>query len=143
MNQAKWDQRYMDQAQLKASWSKDSVQVGAVIVTPDYLPVSDGFNGPPRGVDDEYFMQYKGAKLHAEENAILLARRDLRNHTIYIWPLMCCDHCAAMIAQVGITRVVIPYQEDNEVIRKWKPQFDVALEILQARKIKIDVLSYT
>lgn len=49
-----WPQRFLELAQLVASWSKDpSTQVGAVIVDANRRVVSLGYNGPPRGTSDD------------------------------------------------------------------------------------------
>jgi len=76
---SKWDSRFMDLARLVASWSKDpSTQVGAVIVDQDKRIVSTGFNGFPRCVNDSPVdREVKLLRtIHAEENALLFARRD-------------------------------------------------------------------
>ena len=52
----KWDMRFLELAALVATWSKDpSTQVGAVIVDSAKRIVSVGFNGAPRGVQEQLF----------------------------------------------------------------------------------------
>lgn len=106
----KWDARFIDLAKLVASWSKDpSTQVGAVIVDKDKRIVSTGFNGFPQGVDDE--ATDRDIKLlrtiHAEENALLFARRDVTGMTVYVTRPPCA-RCAAKLIQSGVSRVVYP-----------------------------------
>lgn len=106
----KWDTRFIDLAKLVASWSKDpSTQVGAVIVDKDKRIVSTGFNGFPQGVDDE--VTDRDIKLlrtiHAEENALLFARRDVTGMTVYVTRPPCA-RCAAKLIQSGVARVVYP-----------------------------------
>lgn len=106
----KWDTRFIDLAKLVASWSKDhSTQVGAVIVDKDKRIVSTGFNGFPQGVDDE--ASDRDIKLlrtiHAEENALLFARRDVTGMTVYVTHPPCA-RCAAKLIQSGVSRVVYP-----------------------------------
>lgn len=106
----KWDTRFIDLAKLVASWSKDpSTQVGAVIVDKDKRIVSTGFNGFPQGVDDE--ATDRDIKLlrtiHAEENALLFARRDVTGMTVYATRPPCA-RCAAKLIQSGVSRVVYP-----------------------------------
>lgn len=106
----KWDTRFIDLAKLVASWSKDpSTQVGAVIVDKDKRIVSTGFNGFPQGVDDE--ATNRDIKLlrtiHAEENALLFARRDVTGMTVYVTRPPCA-RCAAKLIQSGVSRVVYP-----------------------------------
>lgn len=113
---SKWDKRFMDMAFLVASWSKDpSTKVGAVIVDTNNRVVSLGYNGPPRGVEDDATID-RDTKLrrtiHAEKNAILFARGGTAGCTLYVTHHPC-GPCAAVIAQVGIDRVVIPSGEST------------------------------
>ena len=49
-----WDSRWMDMARLVGSWSKDrSRKCGAVIVDSRNVLVSIGWNGFPRGINDD------------------------------------------------------------------------------------------
>lgn len=105
---SKWDARHLHMAHEVARWSKDpSTQVGARITRGKIL-VSEGFNGPPVGMQDDPTIS-REAKLrrtiHAERNAILFAQRDLAGCTIYVTHHPCAP-CAAEIAQAGIKRVV-------------------------------------
>lgn len=105
---AKWDARHLHMAHEVAKWSKDpSTQVGARITRGKIL-VSEGFNGPPAGMQDDPAIDRETKlrrTLHAEQNAILYAHRDLTGCTIYVTHHPCA-RCAAQIAQVGIARVV-------------------------------------
>ena len=108
----KWDDYFMGLAHAAATKSKDpSTKVGAVVVDSERRIVSVGFNGPPRGTDDEYAYSYREFKLlrvlHAEENAILFAARPLMGCAIYVTNHPCA-HCAAVIVQSGIGRVMHP-----------------------------------
>ena len=48
----KWDYRFLEQACLTASWSKDPIkQVGCVLIDEQRRIVSTGYNGPPRDVE--------------------------------------------------------------------------------------------
>jgi dCMP deaminase len=100
-----------------ATRSKDpSTQVGAVIVRPDRTIAAVGYNGFPRGVDDEpERYAHRPTKLlmtvHAETNAILTAREPLHGCTIYVAPLHPCAACAGVIVQAGIARVVTPWSK--------------------------------
>jgi len=120
-----WDKKYLRLARFVANdWSKDPrTQTGAVIAeTYTNYPVSIGFNGFARGVDDtpeRYANRELKHKmvLHCERNAIIFARRDLSNCTLYTWPLMSCSVCASMVIQAQIKRVVAPFVDDPVVIR--------------------------
>lgn len=108
---SKWDARMLAVASLISGWSKDpSTGVGAVIVDPQNRVVSMGFNGFPRAVEDSASaMLDRDEKLrrtiHAEDNALLFARRDVAGCSIYVTHPPCA-RCAAKIIQACIVRVV-------------------------------------
>lgn len=115
-----WHHRFLCLAAHVAQWSRDpDKKVGAVVVRPDKTIASLGFNGFPRGVeDDDARYQNKELKrelvMHAETNAILHAREPLHGYTLYVWPLLPCARCTATIIQAGIAHVVtIPLKEDS------------------------------
>lgn len=137
----KWDQRFMEMARLVASWSKDpSSKVGAVIAKGKFV-VSVGFNGFPQGIaDTAERLENREIKyptiLHAEVNAILSARQDIRGCTLYVTHYMPCPQCAAVIVQSGITRIVYTPSENE----RWgKPPLSKAM--FQEVGIKLDMLS--
>jgi dCMP deaminase len=139
----KWDMRFLELARLVASWSKDpSTQVGAVIADEKNRIVSLGFNGFARGVADlpgrldDRETKYK-IVLHAEENALLFAGRDLAGYTIYTWPLMPCAACMSRIIQNGIKRVV-SVQSD---IPRWQENFRLSEELAKETSVDITLLS--
>lgn len=105
----KWDRRFLQLAEMVSTWSKDpSTKVGAVI-TNNKRVISLGFNGFASGLDDSKIndRDYKIQNvLHAEDNCILFAQKDLSQHTIYTWPFQPCARCSNKIIQVGIKRVV-------------------------------------
>ncbi len=115
----KWDRRFMDMARLVASWSKDpSSKVGAVITRGKFV-VSVGFNGFPKGIADTADrLENREIKyptiLHAEVNAILSARQDIRGCCLYATPYMPCPQCAAVVVQSGITRIVFTPSENEK-----------------------------
>lgn len=111
----------MGLAKLSALRSKDpSTQVGACIVDADHKVVSIGYNGMPRGVDDEVIPWGHGEGLeskylyvcHAEFNAILNTRNGsaLQGCSIYV-TLFPCNECAKAIVQTGIKEVV--FEDDK------------------------------
>lgn len=123
--QAKWDRRFLDLAQLVSTWSKDpSTKVGAVIVD-DVRIVSLGYNGFAQAMPDlpEHYenRDEKYSRIvHAEMNAITLARATVKGMTLYTYPLMPCDRCAVQVIQAGITRVVAP-TVTGELAERWEP----------------------
>lgn len=116
-----WDEYFMGIAKLSAMRSKDpSTTVGACIVDNNHKVVSIGYNGMPRGVDDNLIPWGHGQGLmskylyvcHAEFNAILNTRDGsaLNGCTIYV-TLFPCNECAKAIIQVGIKKII--YLDDK------------------------------
>ncbi|BCG66155.1 dCMP deaminase [Pseudomonas phage vB_PaeS-Yazdi-M] len=63
---SKWDRRFIELAEQVASWSKGPrKRIGAAIVRPDRSIASLGYNGPPRGFDDEAFLRMTREEQHA------------------------------------------------------------------------------
>lgn len=114
-NYIDWDTYFMMIAKVSGFRSKDpNTQVGACIINDDKKIVSCGYNGAPRGLNDEKmpwnrdgdFIHSKYAYVcHAELNAILNSNTDLRGTTIYV-DLFPCNECAKAIIQAGIKEVV-------------------------------------
>ncbi len=111
-----WDEYFMGVSILSGRRSKDpSTQVGACIIDQDKKIIATGYNGAPRGIDDEDFpwsregdfLDTKYAYVcHAELNAILNATtQNLKGCTIYV-ALFPCNECAKSIIQSGIKKVV-------------------------------------
>ena len=125
---SKWDSRFLDMAKLVASWSKDpSTQAGAVIVNKDKIVVSVGFNGFASSMPDseEYYnnREEKYSRIiHAEMNAVLFAKSDLKDCTLYVYPFLTCDRCFVHATQAGIKRIVAPKVSVDKAVR-WGEAF--------------------
>jgi dCMP deaminase len=124
----KWDLRFLAMAQLVGSWSKDpSTKCGCVIANGKVM-ISTGYNGYPVGVEDNLISvsdlrEDKLIKtLHAEENAILYARQNLSECTLYVTPFQPCAHCSAVIIQSGIKEVVVGMVDGLDFAR-WEHSF--------------------
>ena len=110
----KWHNRFMEMAELIATWSKDaSTKVGAVVVGENKEIRSTGYNGMVRGIDDnipersERPIKYDFFE-HAERNAVYnacLIGASLKGCVIYVTAMPCPD-CARAIIQSGIKMVV-------------------------------------
>ena len=111
-----WDEYFMGIAQLSAMRSKDpNTQVGACIVSKENKILSMGYNGFPKGCDDDVFPWNREGDLenskyayvtHSELNAILNYRGgSLEGAKIYV-ALFPCNECAKAIIQAGIRTVV-------------------------------------
>ena len=129
----KWDMRFLEMAELVASWSKDpSTQVGAVIVRPETrVVVGVGYNGFPRGVPDseEHYNDRKEKYprvVHAEANAILSASSSVRGCHIYVTRLLPCADCAGFIIQSGIKEVITDCSGDAY---RWAEQHNIAMDM--------------
>lgn len=112
-SQESWLDHYYALANLVATRSKDpSKKVGAVIIDEYRRVVSTGFNGFPRGVNDDplrYSLKATKYKLivHSEANAILSAAVPVIGFTIVTTKFPCSD-CTKLIIQSGIKRVFSP-----------------------------------
>ena len=110
----KWDLRFIELAEYIATWSKGPrKRIGSIIVRADRSIASLGYNGPPRGFDDEAFLrmdrneQHKHV-IHAEDNALMQTyeAESVKGYTLYVSPLFPCADCAEVIIKAGIARVV-------------------------------------
>ncbi|MCX6792873.1 MAG: dCMP deaminase family protein [Candidatus Falkowbacteria bacterium] len=115
-----WDECFMQIAKIIAQRSKDpSTQAGAAVVTPDNVVVGLGYNGWPRGIDNDKLPWDREGKLsdtkyayvvHGEENAIYNANHSTKNCRLYC-TLFPCNECAKTIIQNGIVEVI--YESDK------------------------------
>lgn len=123
--QEKWDRRFIELAEMVASWSHDpSTKCGAVIVRPDRTIASVGYNGFARHMNDlDVDYQNRETKysriIHAEMNAVLALQERAVDYTLYTWPLLCCERCAVHMIQSGITRVVAP-EASEDALKRWQ-----------------------
>src|SRR5438105_3863543 len=138
MSDTDWDTRFMLLAHHIAGWSKErGRRVGVVIVGPDNEVRSTGFNGFPRGVNENIESRHSretGEKYfwscHAEQNAIYNAARigvPLSGCKIYV-PWFPCVECAKGIIQSGLLEL-IAYEPDY-TDEKWGPDFLRVVEML-------------
>jgi len=140
-----WDQYFMEMAELTARKSKDrSTKVGCVIVGEDDEVRSTGFNGFPRGVNDdveerhERPAKYKWTE-HAERNAIYNAAKvgtPLKGCRIYV-TLMSCSDCARAIIQAGIVEVIYSKENTEKYLNVLCEEFDLAREMLEEAGVTI------
>ncbi|ELR11355.1 DCMP deaminase [Acanthamoeba castellanii str. Neff] len=144
-SRVEWDDYFMFVALLSAQRSKDPhTQVGACIVNQDKRIVSTGYNGFPRGCDDDIFPWKRESAcedildskslyvVHAELNAVLNKNaKSVKGCTIYA-PLFPCCECAKAIIQSGISRVV--YLTDGG--KAPLPRYVASRRMLSAAKVK-------
>ena len=129
-----------------ACWSKDrSRKVGCVIAGPNNEIRTTGYNGFPRGVNDdveyrhERPMKYKWTE-HAERNAIYNAARNgisISGCTIYV-PWYPCMDCARAIVQSGISKLVCYHPDWDDPV--WKDDFREVPHLLREARIEVTFL---
>ena len=142
----KWDRRFLELAKHISEWSKDpSTKVGCGVVGADREVLSTGFNGFPRGIEDDLDrLEDRDRKYplicHAEENAIMHAARigvSLKGNTAYVtWPP--CSRCTRSLIQAGLNEVVFP--ADVDIPERWQADFDISMGMMEeagitARKV--------
>ncbi len=133
-----WDEYFMAVAILSAQRSKDpSTQVGACIANEANKIVGVGYNGFPRGCNDDHlpwvregdFLETKYPYVcHAELNAVLNAiSKDLTNCRIFV-VLFPCNECTKVIIQSGIKEVIYLSDKysDTEPVKASKKMLDIA-----------------
>lgn len=142
----KWDKRFMQMAELVASWSscyQENRQVGAVIVKNKRV-LTTGYNGASSGIVS---CKERGVCLrrelnipsgtrqeicyatHAEQNAIIQAAKlgvCIDGGTLYCTHQPCVI-CAKMIINAGIKRVVYKYGYPDEFSLKLLSEAKVEL----------------
>jgi dCMP deaminase len=151
MSQSNWHKFFVSMAELASTKSKDrSTKVGAVIVGTSNNVLSIGFNGFPRGVNDDVEARHErplkySLTEHAERNAIYNAARHgirLEGATLY---LNCgglpCDDCARAIIQSGIIKVVSMNKPFNGAGGIWEEKERVSAEMFKESGVKVVRLS--
>lgn len=126
-----------------ATWSKDrSRQFGAVIVNDREVPVALGWNGFPRGVDDDVEERHQRPEkylwtVHAEENAIANAAAEgasTRGCRIYV-PWFPCAPCFRKIIQAGITHMICVEPDWNDPT--YADDFRIVREMCRETKLRV------
>lgn len=123
-----WDTYFMSLVYLTAMRSKDmNTHMGAVIVRPDNTIVSTGYNSFPRGIDDNKLeRQIRPEKYlwfnHAEYNAVVNAKTDLRGCRMYTNGIPCMERCVGAIINSGIIEVIVDGNWDSASGAKWQEQ---------------------
>jgi len=136
------DDVWLDQAFTISRRSKDrSTRVGCVIVGEYDIPLAQGYNGIPRGCDDDAPHRHKRPGKyyyfeHGERNAIFNAARKghaLNGSKMYLTAPPCAD-CSRAIIQVGIIELICA---SDIVPKRFKESCSAAMEMLQEAKVKV------
>jgi dCMP deaminase len=114
-NRPTWDDSFLTIAQQVSTRSPDpSTKHGCVLVSADRRVISTGYNGPVAGLPNELVPLDRPAKynwfIHAEDNAVVFARCDLRGCTAYVTGRPCAA-CFRRLLQVGVRRIVYGHRE--------------------------------
>lgn len=137
----KWDKRFLQLAQTVSNWSKDpSTKCGAVITRGNRI-VSIGFNGfPNKCSDHDHFYNDRIKKynrvIHAEVNAILFAKQDLSDCSIYVYPIQPCSNCMALIIQSGISKVFTLFPDEDKA-KRWSDSFEESNQLAEESNTQI------
>ena len=134
----KWNIRFMQQAQLISTWSKDpSTRVGCIIVSPDRFVLSEGYNGFPHGIADTYERLHDRALkyprvVHAETNAIVNAGRNgakIDGGILFVTAPPC-TNCAKMIVQAGIREILyIDLDKSKKGVPGWRDELNISFDM--------------
>lgn len=140
---ANWDERFMNLAQHVSEWSKDrSTKVGAVIVGPFNEVRAIGYNGFPRGINDDAPERHERPEKylwveHAERNAIYNAARagiSTSGCKMYL-PWFPCMDCARAIIQAGIETLIALEPDINDA--RWGEDFKRAIRLFQEAGVAV------
>ena len=139
MNRPSWDQMYMNMCYEVASRSPDeSTHSGCYIATTDNTPISFGYNGFPRGIENTPERQQRPLKYqyfeHCERNAFYNAGREGKScmgAKIYVNWLTCAD-CARGIIQEGLSEVIVHKQGQEAFLMSrndtvWTEDHDIVI----------------
>jgi dCMP deaminase len=129
-----WYMRFLMLAKHVSEWSKDpSTKCGAIIVDRYGTVISQGYNGFARGMADT-IERYENRDfkydhvIHAEMNAIINARQPIDDHILFVWPMLPCIRCAAVVAQSNV-REVVSAEMTLELRHRW------GLSVLKSKQL--------
>jgi len=149
-NYINWDEFFMGVCELASKRSKDpSTRNGCCIIDPKTNHIiSVGYNGLPKGLDDNGSNEYDYWKkpdkyefvVHAETNAIFNASISLEGSVLYLYSdkgYYPCSRCASAIVQNGIIEVVLHHAiKENTETYNW----DYTLHMFKKAGIKIRIM---
>lgn len=137
LKRIEWNNYFMAIAQDVSVRSPDAnTKHGCVIVDDSNKIVSTGYNGFPAGGPDDLLPNTRPLKydfiIHAEMNAILNSRCDLRGCSMYITGLPC-KNCLKHIVGVGIKKLIIgdtsfaSADDEKEIREKFFSIWDISI----------------
>lgn len=145
--------KFMILSRAAASLSKDrSTKLGAIILGKGFEVKALGYNGFPRGVDDdvearhERPLKYQFTE-HAERNAIYNAARvgtPLQGSMLLLdSAIFVCTGCARAIINSGIKKVIIfrRMDYDKDRVARWAGEELISREMFKEAKVKVIEIS--
>lgn len=131
----KWKLRFIDLALHIATWSKEDVKVGAVLVNESRKVKGVGYNGAPPSYDDSKVTAENSTFIvvHAEVNALLNSTgKDL---TMFVTRAPCLA-CAGAIAATGmVTKLICPVPSKEG---RWAESMQEGINRLRERNIEVE-----
>ena len=138
-----WDNYFLGQAFLVSQRSPDQqTKCGCVITNSKNQVIGQGYNGFPRGADDQSLPKVRPEKypwmIHAEVNAILNCSTKPEKSTAYITTKPCFN-CTLLMWQAGVTNITYaangdrPHMIDNDeeynvLMSRLLPMIDLTIE---------------
>lgn len=139
-----WHEYHMAMARTASLKSKDpSTKVGCVIVDKNNGIISTGYNGWVKGCNEEFMSWERPLKyntiIHAEQNAIHFAKRDLSGCVLYVTHGPC-DNCLKHILQEGVRDI---YYADVGVMKeRGRPdQLEAIMRLVRATRVSVKNVS--
>lgn len=138
LNVNKWDGRYMDLARFIASWSKQEVKVGCIIVNAENNRIiSTGFNDRPKYLDG-LMLPHKCGITHAEVNALVgLAAASTLPFTpeckVYVTKPPCRECAEFLFHNVNLKQIITVAADANS---SWLASQCRAQEFLESHGVK-------
>lgn len=123
---------FMKMAKELSSLSVDpSTKVGSFILRPDFTIATSGYNGFVKDCDESYMSLIKPLKLdlilHAEENAIMFKREDLKDYVAIVTHSPC-SKCLAQLLQNKVTDIY--FAEPGPILRYSKSQKEAVIRLI-------------
>jgi len=137
---------FVRNAEAMAEHSKDpSTKVGCVVIDVDSNIIASGFNGFPRGVNDDqarYADRTEKLKFvaHAEANAIAQAARTgakLLGGTMILTALYPCSNCAKLIIQAGIRKIYAPVMDRATRNASWFHEMGISSTMFEEAGVEV------
>ena len=109
LNRPNWNDYFLEMAELASTRSPDAqTKCGCVIVDDKNRILGQGYNGFPRGLDDDVLPNTRPKKyawmIHAEVNPILNSNSSLEGAIAYVTTVPCFN-CLILMWQKGISKV--------------------------------------